>query len=653
MTSRPCSRRRSVTSVAALAISGALGLVTSASLAGQAPVQQSDIPQNFLPLPVESEFDKRIVMIPMRDGIKLNTVIMLPKKVTDAPIVLDRTPYSAARYTALQPSGKISAATIPLHADLLKAGYIVVMQDVRGKHGSEGVYSMVRPLRGVLNATDTDNSTDAYDTIEWLSKNIPESNGRVATTGISYDGNLALMSLVDPHPALKASVPIDPMVDGWVGDDWFHNGAYRQKFMEFTYIQSSSKNSSLRWPEPRYDTYESWMEAGSAAGMAKRTGADKLPYWQRVSQHPAYDEYWQAQAMDRILASRPLTVPVLLVHGQWDQEDIYGPAAVYAALEPKDRDNDKVFLAIGPWNHGAAGLTDGSTLGPLKFGSDTSVWFRSQVMLPFLDAHLKGEGRGKPEIAPVTAFETGTNAWRFFDKWPQACAEQCPAKDRPMFLLPSSRLGYNKPVRGGGYSEYLSDPAKPVTYRVRPIRPVVASDSSWGRWLVDDQRFASDRPDVLTFVSDVLDKPVKIAGHPVAHLFASTSGSDSDWIVKLIDVYPDEVPGDVTMGGYQLPISMEIMRGRYRENPAKPRPVPSGKVVKYTVKMPDVLHVFRPGHRIMVQVQSSWFPLYDRNPQSYPANIMFAQPSDFIKAVQRVYHRPDAASFVALPIAAE
>jgi len=507
---------------------------------------------------------------------------------------------------------------------------------------------MNRPLVGVLNPTKVDHATDAYDTIAWLTKNVPESNGKVGTMGTSYDGFTVLMSLVNPHPALKAAVPFNPMVDTWIGDDWFHNGAFRQTYMDYIYGQTSSKSSDNEWTPLRYDAYETWLKAGSAGVYGQTLGMDKLPFWTRLTQHPAYDAFWQGQAVDKILAARPLGVPTLYVHSQWDQEDIYGAPAAYASTEPKDTANDKNFLVIGPWRHGGAN-GDGSSLGALKFDGDTGRWFRRNVLLPFLDAHLKDQAAAA-DLAPVTAYETGTNVWKRYSRWPQSCASGCPYPSKPLYLGAGAKLSWAQPL-SPGYDEYTSDPAKPVTYRLRPIRPTYAGDSTWGRWLVDDQRFASDRPDVLTYTSEVLTEPVRIAGQPVAHLFASTSGSDSDWVVKLIDVYPDEVPGNVEMGGYQLPISMDILRGRYAQDPTKPTPIAAGKVVSYTLKLPHANHVFLPKHRIMVQVQSSWFPLYDRNPQTFVDNIFFAKPTDYVKATQRVFHQPDAASFIDLPIA--
>ena len=616
-----------------------------------------DIPADFKPITDSDDFIKRDAMIPMRDGAKLYTVIVIPKGAVRAPMILDRTPYSAAKFTSRADSSH-RALTLPISfGELAEAGYIIVSQDVRGKYKSEGDYIMSRPLVGELNSTSVDHSTDAWDTIDWLVKNVPESNGKVGTMGTSYDGFTVLMGLVNPHPALKAAAPFNPMVDTWVGDDWFHNGALRQTYADYIFEQTASKESETKWIAPRYDAYETWLSAGSAGALAKSLGMEQLPFWQRLLAHPAYDHYWAAQAVDKILATRPLTVPTLYVHSQWDQEDIYGAPAVYAATRSQSgpgRDNS--LLVIGPWRHGG-GNGDGSSLGAIKFDGDTGRWFRRNVLLPFFDSHLK-DAAPAADIAAVTAFETGANQWRRYDRWPQSCAAGCPFASRPLYLQSGAKLSFDKPTAATGtgngsvaFDEYVSDPAKPVTYRPRPIRPTYANDSTWSRWLVDDQRFAADRTDVLTYSTGVLTAPQRIAGQPVAHLFASTSGTDSDWVVKLIDVYPDEVAGNQEMGSYQLPIAMDILRGRYRDDPAKPAAIPSGQVIQYALRLPNADHVFLPGHRIMVQIQSSWFPLYDRNPQTYVPNIFLAKPGDYAKAAQRVFHAPSAASYIDLPVA--
>ncbi|HEX8445262.1 MAG TPA: CocE/NonD family hydrolase [Sphingomonas sp.] len=606
-----------------------------------------DIPKTFVPVRTGYDHVKRTVMIPMRDGVKLHTVILIPKGVTRGPIMLDRTPYNADNMLSRGGGGPLIEQNLsPAYAELARAGYIIVGQDVRGKDGSGGDYVMNRPLRGPLNPTRVDHATDAYDTIDWLVKHVPESNGRVGTIGTSYDGFTALMSLINPHPALKASVPINPMVDVWKGDDWFHNGAFRQEMMSYVYGQTATKGSGEDWFTTRYDDYDSFMAYGSPAAYGRAMGMQQLPFWNRLLQHPAYDAYWQEQAVDKLLARAPLTVPTLFVDSLWDQEDIYGAPAAYAAT--KARANGNAHLVLGPWHHGQ-GNGEATHLGGIDWGSDTGKTFRRDVLIPFLDSKLK-EGAPAANIAPVTAFETGTNVWRRHADWPLACTTGCATGMTPLYLAGDSKLVLGTAPTSSGYDEYVSDPARPVTYRARPNFSPWAPGSTWRQWLVDDQRFAAARPDVLTYTTPVLTQSVKIAGQAVAHLFASTSGTDGDWVVKLIDVYPDTVPQKPEMGGYQLAVAMDVLRARYRDDPAKATPVPADTVVPYTLALPDADHVFLPGHRIMVQVQSSWFPLYDRNPQTFVPNIFDAKPADYRKATQRIYHAPGQASYIALPV---
>ena len=608
-----------------------------------------DIPANFKPMLNEYDYDKRNAMIPMRDGARLHAVIFVPHNVKHGPIMLDRTPYSADKITGEGESPLVSEEMRYVFRDLVKDGYIVAVEDVRGKYKSDGNYVMNRPLAGPLNPTKVDHSTDAYDTISWLVKNVPESNGRVGTIGTSYDGFTTLMSLINPNPALKAAVPINPMVDTWIGDDWFHHGAFRQEMMDYIYSQTATKDSSKDWWATGHDDFSLYAGHVSAGAFGRSMGMEQLPFWRRLTEHPAYDAFWQGQAVDKLLARAPLTVPTLFVQGQWDQEDIYGAVAAYEATAAKG-DASNRFLAMGPWFHGQAN-DKGTSLGPFDWGEDTGAWFRKHVMLPFLDARLKDAGTSA-HIAPVTAFQTGTNTWRTYSTWPQACAA-CADTGRALYLQAGGALSFSPPAAGtAGFDEYVSDPAKPVPYRLRPIRPTYANDSTWHTWLVDDQRFADGRPDVLSYSTPPLTAPITITGAPVAHLMASTTGTDADWIVKLIDVYPDTVPEQPELGGYELGVSMDILRGRYRDDPAHPSAIPAGKVVRYTLALPNVNHVFLPGHRIMVQIQSSWFPLYDRNPQGYVPNIFFAKPSDYIKATDRVFHAPDAASDVQLPVVA-
>ena len=546
------------------------------------PNYPSETPTELKSFESTFDYERREVMIPMRDGVKLHTVILVPRvatKAKPAPILLTRTPYSADELTTHAHSSHLAPALWGYDNAtevIVEGGYIRVVQDVRGKYGSEGDYVMNRPLHGPLNPTPVDHSTDTYDTIDWLVKNVSECNGKVGILGISYDGFLPLMALVNPHPALKVSVPMNPMVDGWRGDDWFHNGAFRQQNMPYIYEQVATRKNDAKWWTDHFDDYDLYMQSGSAGELGKLHGLEQIGFWRKVLDHPSYDEFWKDQAMDQILAAQPIKIPVMLVASLWDQEDIYGAMAVYKALKPKDKDN-KVFLVIGPWHHGQE-IGDGSTLGPIKFNSDTGLYFRQEILKAFLDQYLKGEPIKK--VAPVSAFETGTNTWRFYATWPPnnnaQCQVPCVPKPTPLYLTSGLKLSFSAPKDGTGYEEYVSDPAKPVPFRARPTRPVgydIEKGLTWPLWLVDDQRGASGRPDVLAFTSDVLTAPVKISGQPVANLVASTSGTDSDWVVKLIDVYPDEVAGDERMGGYQLAVAMDIFRGRYRESLETPKPI--------------------------------------------------------------------------------
>jgi len=619
------------------------------------PEYPSESPATFHAVMDSWDYTRTEVMIAMRDGVKLHTVILIPKGAKNAPILLTRTPYDASALTNHVHSGHLGPSLYGYDNAtdvIVEGGYIRVIQDVRGKYGSEGDYVMSRPLHGPQNPTLVDHSTDTYDTIDWLVKNIPESNGKVGILGISYDGFLPLMALVNPHPALRVSVPMNPMVDGWMGDDWFHYGAFRQANMSYIYEQAATRRNDEKWWTNHFDEYDSFMEAGSAGELGRRHGLEQVGFWNKLIAHPSYDAFWKDQAMDKILAGQSLKVPVMLVHSLWDQEDIYGALAVYKAIKPKDTGNDKVFLVLGPWHHGQE-IGDGSTLGALKFNSDTALYFRQQILRPFLDRYLKDEST-KSKVAPVTAYETGTNQWEQLSAWPSGCANNCTIKPTPLYLGAGPRADFSAPKSGDQpFEEYVSDPAKPVPYRARPSQPMGYGDGlTWSEWLVDDQREQSGRPDVLVFSSNTLKAPLKISGQPVANLVASTSGTDSDWVVKLIDVYPDEVAGDPHMGGYQLMVSADIFRGRYRESLEKPKAITSDKPLLYQFALPAANHVFLPGHRIMVQIQSSWFPLYDRNPQTFVPSIFWAKPADYKKATQRIYHAPGQESFVELPVVA-
>jgi uncharacterized protein len=595
------------------------------------------------------DFDRREELIPMRDGVNLFTIILVPRIEERMPIVLTRTPYGATRRIPPEKGPQLEAA-LPFGDDIFAGShYIRVVQDVRGKYRSGGSYVMNLPLRGPLNPTSVDHSTDTYDTIEWLLKNVPEANGRVGMIGTSYDGFLVLMGLIHPHPGLRAAVAINPMVDTWIGDDWFHRGAFRQMMMDFIYSQELTHDSSASAEDGAQDVYDLYYKAGSAGELGRTRGLEQVSFWRNLLQHPAYDAFWQGQALDKILAGQPLSVATMYVHGLWDQEDIYGAVAAYEATESLDKNNNMNFLVIGPWAHGGVN-GDGSFLGPLKFDSDTGSYFRHSILLPFLNERLK-EGMPQANTPPVLAYETGTNTWRRYDAWPISCESGCRRKMKPLYLKPRATLGFDAPASAGApYAEYTSDPGHPVLYSERPVLPVYSRGSTWGQWLVQDQRSVSRRPDVLSYRSEVLTESVVLSGQPIANLFASTSGTDADFVVKLIDVYPEKDPSQTALNGYQLMISADILRGRYRNDLSNPSPIPEGKVERYRWALPSASHVFLPGHRIMVQIQSSWFPLYDRNPQTYVENIFRAKPEDYRKATQRIYQTGTQASFVELPV---
>lgn len=626
--------------------------------APQYPNYPTETPAEFHQKADTFDYIRRVEMVPMRDGVKLHTVILIPKGARNAPILLTRTPYDADHLTANAYSSHLDRTLWGYDNAtevIVEGGYIRVVQDIRGRYNSEGDYVMNRPLHGPLNPTLVDHSTDTYDTIDWLVKNVHESNGKVGILGISYDGFLPLMALVNPHPALKVAVPMNPMVDGWMGDDWFHNGAFREQNMPYIYEQEATRKSGFggndeRWWTDHFDDYDVYMKAGSAGELGRSHGMEQLGFWNKLIAHPSYDEFWRGQALDKILAEQPLTVPVMLVHSLWDQEDIYGANAVYKSIKPKDVNGDKVFLVLGPWHHGQE-IEDGSSLAALHFDSDTGLYFRQRILRPFLDHYLK-DNAPEMHVPKVSAFETGTNQWLQLLSWPSGCASGCPPSSRPLYLRGNMKAGFDAPTSGDtAYDEYVSDPAKPVPYRKRPIQQMGYGDGlTWSEWLVDDQREQSGRPDVLSFSSDVLSSPVKISGQPMVNLIASTSGTDSDWVVKVIDVYPDEVAADPQMGGYQLMISADIFRGRYRESLSRPQALQANKPLLYRFALPPANHVFLPGHRIMVQIQSSWFPLYDRNPQTFVPNIFWAKPENYHKATQRIYHEHGQESYVELPV---
>jgi putative CocE/NonD family hydrolase len=634
----------------ALAVAASAAARSAQAPQPQTPPGLADIPPTKPELPrIGDDYERREVMIPMRDGVKLFTVIVVPKGAKRAPIILTRTPYNAARRAQRNESPRI-LATLPQGDGVFVAdGYIRAFQDVRGKYGSEGEYVLTRPLRGPLNPSATDHSTDTYDTIEWLVKNVPESNGRVGMLGSSYEGFTVVMGLVNPHPALKVAAPMSPMIDGWMGDDWFHYGAFRQNSWDFVAGQTAVRGAGETIRRPAYDDYETYRRYGSSGAFAKANGLDQFPAFRKITEHPAYDAFWQGQDLVRVMAAQPLTVPTMWIQGLWDQEDMWGAIQTWLKVEPKDTTNDRNYLVMGPWRHSQVNY-DGSSLGPLQWEGDTALQFRRDVLKPFFDQYLK-DGAPRAQTPPVLIYNTGENHWDRFERWPLACPSGCGAGMKPLYFTRDFGLSFSAPEAAAGpasYDEYVADPAKPVPFVPRPAR--FFDGDTWRKWLVMDQRAVADRPDVLVYQTAALTEPLRISGAPIANLIASTSGTDSDWVVKLIDVYPDEVPDKPEMGGYQLAVSMDIFRGRYRESFEHPKALASNVPLQYRFVLPTTNHVFLPGHRVMVQVQSSWFPLYDRNPQTFVPNIFLAEPKDYVKATQRVYRAGAAASAIELPV---
>jgi putative CocE/NonD family hydrolase len=626
-----------------LAISAAAKVPPSAAVTPMTP----DVVAHYDEVRPDADYIKRVVMIPMRDGTRLYTVIVMRKATANAPILLSRTPYDAKESTARSASQKITEILPVMDEEFVNDNYIRVYQDIRGLHHSEGVFVMTRPIIGPLNQTKVDEATDAYDTIDWLVKHVPESNGKVGVIGSSYLGFTTLMAEINPHPALKAAVPQSPMVDTWMGDDDFHNGAFRVGSLDYFLEQSTGKaDGGAKIPRGSGDDYTAYLDAGSIGDFARKWGIEDVPSVRKVMENPAYTDFWSLQAVDKWLGARPLSVPTMLVVGQWDQEDSYGAPAVYRALEPKDRNNDMVSLVIGPWRHSGVNHY-GYDLGALTFAGDTAREFRVKYLKPFFDHYLKGAP--DPHTPPVLTYATGEDHWDVSSKWPMGTPT-------PLYLDSDLRAGFAAPS-AEGHDDYVSDPAHPVPFLPRPID--IGDGGQWKTWLVHDQRFVDGRPDVISYQTGPLDKPVHIMGAPQVNLFAATSGTDSDWVVKLIDVAPDTTPEGASQGskpadpGYELPIGIEIFRGRYVHSLSSPAALTPGQAENYRFNLPNVDHVFLPGHRIMVQVQSSLFPLYDRNPQTFVENIFNAKHGDYRPATQSIYHGGAHPSAIMLPVVSD
>ena len=621
-------------------------------------VTSNDIPKEFKAPTVEQDYTRRVEMIPMRDGVKLQTFILIPKGARNAPILLTRTPYDASQRSQREASSLLKS-TLPIADEVfVDAGYIRVYQDVRGKYGSEGDYVMERPARGPLNSSSTDHSTDAWDTVDWLVKNVKESNGRVGMIGSSYEGFTVAMALLDPHPALKAAVAESPLMDGWMGDDWFHNGAFRQQMLPYVYMQTAARGAGIYTghggdsARNTHDDYDTFLRAGSAGDYIRTYGFDQLPWVQRTLAHPAYDALWQGQALDKLLAAHPSNVPTLWEQGLWDSDDIYGANKAWLAQKAAGRTANN-WLVMGPWRHSQVN-GKGYEVGPLHWEGDTSKQYNRDMVLPFFEHYLRDAPA--PKLSRVTVYNTGANRWEHFDDWPLACEHGCASGLKPLYLREHSGLSFDRPSGSEDVADtYLSDPAKPVPHVPRPIvdpfsNMAGGSWSAWGDMLVTDQRFVDGRPDVLTYETPVLASPVGVRGMPLVDLHAMTTGSDADFIVKLIDVFPDDYPNDPKLRGFELPISMDILRGRYRTSFEHPAAIAPNAPMQYRFELPNVNHVFQPGHRIMIQIQSTLFPLYDRNPQSYVPNIFDAKASDYKKAQISVLRSKAQASALLLPV---
>jgi uncharacterized protein len=583
----------------------------------------------------DDKYSRTEAMIPMRDGISLHTVIFTPKQQPEAlPFLLLRTPYGVNNYT--------SPEKMPYVKDMAEDGYIFVYEDIRGRYGSEGQYEMQRFPRDKKNPKAIDESTDTYDTFDWLLKQIPNNSGKAGMYGISYDGWTTVMGAIDPHPALKAVSEQASPADMFLGDDFHHNGAFRLSYgFEYAFMEEISKTDSL-FPFSTFDTYDWYLKLGPLSNVNKEYFHHKLPSWNNFVAHPNYDAYWKKQALVELLDSP--RVPVLNVAGWWDQEDFYGPVKAFETWEKHDP-NGYNHLVAGPWNHGGWAGGPGDRLGDISFDSATGLYFRKNIQARWFAWYLKGRGNG--DFAKAITFQTGSNVWKTYDHWPPR-----QAKLKNLYFRENGKLSFDKPGTGGkeAYDSYLSDPAHPVPYRIRPIEETYGPGSRWYTWLTEDQRFVQNRPDVLSWETDTLQEDLTVTGALLAKLYAATSGSDADWVVKLIDVYPEHYPKDPGLAGREFMIANDVFRGRFRKSFEKPEPITPGSVEEYRIDLHTQDHVFLKGHRIMVQVQSTWFPIIDRNPQKYVPNIFEAKEEDFQPATQKIYRSTQFASHIELSV---
>lgn len=616
-----------------------VGLLRFSNIAAQAPAVQPQYRQQV--------FIRQEAMIPMRDGVPLQTVIFTPRHASGPlPFLFQRTPYGVPETERhLVESGSFD--------ELIADGYIFVFQNIRGRFKSEGQFLMNRPPRDRSNRRSIDEGTDAYDTIDWLLKNIPNNNGKAGIWGISYPGWLVTQALLEPHPALKAASEQASPDDMFVNDDFHHNGAFRLSYgFEYSALLETSKEKNTGFAFDKYDSYEWYLGLGALANADRVYFHGKLPTWDNFVEHPNHD-FWKQEAVTTYL--KHTTVPNLNVAGWYDQEDFVGPIHIYATLEETDQDHLNYFVA-GPWNHGGWMDGPGRRLGDIDFGSDTAKYYRANILAPWFAYWLHDKAPFKQ--AEAITFQTGSNVWKNYDQWPPKQG----ITERKLYFRAHGKLSFDAPNEPNAFDSYVSDPANPVPYRPRPVTPTYPG-REWPVWLVQDQRFVNHRPDVLTWETDPLKENLIVTGDIVADLFASTSGSDSDWAAKLIDVYPDdyqkvtdedaEKGAGPVLNGYELIIADDILRGRYRDSLETPEPITPDRVTEFKVDLHPNNHAFLKGHRIMVQVQSTWFPLYDRNPQKFVDNIYKAEDADYIKATQKIYRSKNSASNIILPVATQ
>jgi putative CocE/NonD family hydrolase len=583
----------------------------------------------------DDKYNRQEVMIQMRDGIKLHTVIFTPKDQKEKlPFLMLRTPYGVNENPSPEKQGYIK--------DMADDGYIFVFQDIRGRYLSEGTFKMQRFNREKKDPKAIDESSDTYDTIDWLLKNVPENNGKAGLYGISYDGWTTIIAATDPHPALKAVSEQATPSDMFMNDDFHHNGAFRLSYgFEYSVLTEAAKTDSL-YGFGQYDTYEWYLKLGPLSNINKKYAHSTLPTWNNFVAHPNYDDFWKKQALAYRLDSP--RVATQHVSGWWDQEDMVGPQDAYKLLEKHDKNHQK-FIVMGPWRHGGWAGGEGKSLGNIKFDDQaTGTYFRKEIQAKWFAWYLKGKGDGN--FAEAISFQTGSNQWKNYTAWPPK-----EATIKNIYFHSNGKLSFTPPsATESKFDSYLSDPAKPVPYRARPIEETYGPGSRWYFWLTEDQRFVQNRPDVLSWETDTLTDDITVTGNLLAKIYAATSGTDADWVVKLIDVYPAEYKKELKMSGYELMVAADVFRGRFRKSFEKPEPMVPNKAELYTIDLHGIDHVFKKGHKIMVQVQSTWFPIIDRNPQKYVPNIFEATESDYQKATEMIYHSAGAASCIGLPV---